>query len=132
MGELVIRCPETGRQISTGYQADAASFRQMPVFYGITYCPICRTDHQWFARDALVLDQNRDIERLDNGSRHSAHEKNKKPWMKLDEFVRAKNVDRYQRMLTQSNDEAERRTILKLLSEEMAEKEANSSTDPTR
>lgn len=132
MGELVIRCPETGRQIATGYHADATSFGQMPVFFGVTYCPICRIDHQWFARDALVLDQTRDIERFGNASRHSFRQTNNKQWMKLDEFVRAKNVDRYQRMLSESNDEAERRTIHKLLSEEMAGKETNSSTDPKR
>jgi hypothetical protein len=64
MGQLVIRCPKTDRQIPTGYQADAAAFRQMPVFFAVTYCPICRTDHEWFARDASVLEQSCDSKRL--------------------------------------------------------------------
>lgn len=130
MGELVIRCPETGRQIRTGYEANAASFRQMPVFFGLTYCPICRADHQWFARDALVVDQRSDIKRSGKSSPHSVPETNKGQSMKLDEFVRAKNIDRYQRMLSESNDEAERRKILKLLSEETTRQERNPPINP--
>lgn len=57
MGEVIIRCPQTGHPIPTGYEADPARFRQMPVFFAISYCPICRADHQWFAGDAWVREQ---------------------------------------------------------------------------
>jgi hypothetical protein len=40
--------------------------------------------------------------------------------MKLDDFVSATNLARYQRMLAGSRSEAERETIRKLLAEELA------------
>jgi hypothetical protein len=119
MGALVIQCPETGRQIPTGYEVDAASFGRMPVFFSVTFCPICRSDHHWFARDARVLDQPSDDKQV-SVSRRAAAETRKRSWAKLDEFVRATNVERYRRMLSESTDDLERQTILKLLSEEMA------------
>ncbi len=60
MGAVMIRCPQTGHAIPTGYEADAARFREMPVFFAISYCPICRADHQWFAADAWVREQTAD------------------------------------------------------------------------
>ncbi len=57
MGALMIRCPQTGHAIPTGYEADPTRFREMPVFFATSYCPICRADHQWFAADAWVREQ---------------------------------------------------------------------------
>jgi len=54
MGMLMIRCPKTGRAISTGRHAEPAVFRSSPVFFGQTYCPHCDATHEWFARDAWV------------------------------------------------------------------------------
>jgi hypothetical protein len=56
MGMLMINCPETGRALSTGLEAERASFNRAPVFFSRTYCPICRTNHEWFAKDAWVRD----------------------------------------------------------------------------
>jgi hypothetical protein len=44
--------------------------------------------------------------------------------MKLDDFVSATNLARYQRMLDVSTDEAERQVLRKLLAEELAKQEA--------
>jgi hypothetical protein len=60
MGAVMIRCPHTGHSIPTGYEADPGLFRETPVFFGFSYCPICRTDHQWFAGDAWVREQPAD------------------------------------------------------------------------
>ena len=49
MGTVMIRCPETGREIATG-------FRATPVFFARSHCPICRTEHEWFAQDAWVCE----------------------------------------------------------------------------
>ncbi len=59
MGMIVIRCPNTGREISTGLEADRRAFQGMPVFFSRTYCPICRTNHEWFAKDARIRDEER-------------------------------------------------------------------------
>ena len=56
MGIVVIHCPKTGRCISTGMHTDRAAFSSMPVFFNRTFCPSCRTSHEWFARDAWVCD----------------------------------------------------------------------------
>jgi len=54
MGVLMIRCPRTGHSIHTQYEMDPARFRSMPVFFARSYCPICRTKHEWFAKDAWM------------------------------------------------------------------------------
>ena len=56
MSMLMIRCPKTGRAISTGREVESASFRSSPVFFSRTYCPLCRMAHEWFAQDAWVCD----------------------------------------------------------------------------
>lgn len=54
MGTLMINCPKTGSAISTGIQMDPRTFHNMPVFFARTLCPICQTQHEWFARAAWV------------------------------------------------------------------------------
>jgi hypothetical protein len=56
MGVVMIKCPETGREISTGMVTDRARFRAMPVFFALAYCPHCRTHHEWFAQQAWVCE----------------------------------------------------------------------------
>jgi len=56
MGAVMIKCPDTGRDIPTGLVADSKSFRATPVFFSRAYCPICRTYHEWFAQQAWVCD----------------------------------------------------------------------------
>jgi hypothetical protein len=54
MGIVMIRCPATGRGISTGMKADRLHFECSPVFFAQSYCRFCRSEHQWFAKDAWV------------------------------------------------------------------------------
>jgi hypothetical protein len=54
MGMLMIKCPNTGRAISTGIQIEQAAFDVMPVFFSRTFCPACRTEHRWFAKYAWI------------------------------------------------------------------------------
>ena len=56
MGAVMIKCPQTGRDIATGMVADRDRFRTMPVFFGQTYCPLCRAEHEWFAQEAWVCE----------------------------------------------------------------------------
>ena len=51
---IMIRCPKTGQAISTGRYVEPATFRSTPVFFSRTYCPLCRSMHEWFAKDAWV------------------------------------------------------------------------------
>jgi hypothetical protein len=50
----MIKCPRTGQHIRTGMTADRRSFETTPVFFARAYCPICRREHEWFAKDAWV------------------------------------------------------------------------------
>jgi hypothetical protein len=56
MGTIMVKCPDTGHDISTGIVADRASFNATPVFFARVYCPMCRTEHEWFAKEAWVCD----------------------------------------------------------------------------
>jgi hypothetical protein len=37
-------------------EVDATSFSATPVFFARSYCPLCRTEHEWFAKEAWVCD----------------------------------------------------------------------------
>ena len=54
MGNVMIKCPETGSAIPTGIRMDHDRFQQSPVFFARTFCPICQSNHEWFAREAWV------------------------------------------------------------------------------
>jgi hypothetical protein len=56
MGAVMVRCPKTGLDIPTGMVADRESFKAMPVFFARVQCPVCRTQHEWFAQDAWVCE----------------------------------------------------------------------------
>ena len=56
MGSVMIKCPETGRDIATGMRADRETFRSMPVFFARVLCPICRKQHEWVAQHAWVCE----------------------------------------------------------------------------
>jgi len=57
----MIKCPTTGRAIPTGMQADRSNFQCVPVFFSRVFCPICKTQHEWFAKDAWVRELGRRI-----------------------------------------------------------------------
>ena len=54
MGPLMIECPQVRQPISTGIVTDHATFARTPVFIARAFCPYCRTEHEWFAKDAWV------------------------------------------------------------------------------
>jgi len=56
MGVVMIKCPQTQCAISTGIKADRESFRCSAVFFARSHCPICQTNHEWFAREAWILE----------------------------------------------------------------------------
>lgn len=57
MGTVMIRCPASGRDFSTGIEADREDFKRSPVFFAQSFCPICRTSHEWFAAEAWVAER---------------------------------------------------------------------------
>jgi len=61
MGMVMVKCPNTGRAIPTGMEADRSYFQCVPVFFSRVFCPICKTHHEWFAKDAWVREFARRI-----------------------------------------------------------------------
>lgn len=58
MGEVMIRCPNTGRDVRTGIIADRDSFNASPVFFARAYCEQCSIEHEWFAAQGWVSETN--------------------------------------------------------------------------
>lgn len=56
MAIVMVKCPESGQAISTGIVTDRASFASTPVFFAHVFCPFCRTNHEWFAKDAWLCE----------------------------------------------------------------------------
>jgi hypothetical protein len=61
MGIVMVKCPKTGRTIPTGIEAVGSNYQCVPVFFSRVFCPICKTHHEWFAKDAWVREFGRRI-----------------------------------------------------------------------
>ena len=51
---VVIKCPETDREIPTGIVTDLARFDRLGEGYATLQCPHCAQPHQWSRRDAYM------------------------------------------------------------------------------
>jgi hypothetical protein len=49
---VMVRCPTTGRELSTGVEMDTATFERLPDIHSRIKCPLCRVDHNWSTREA--------------------------------------------------------------------------------
>jgi hypothetical protein len=62
MGQLLFRCPNSGRTIDSGVHTDATSLAKVRSLSVKLYCPVCKTTHLMRAGDgevdAIVLPQN--------------------------------------------------------------------------
>jgi hypothetical protein len=56
MGVVTIRCPNTGRDISTGIDTDQASFDRLPDVLSHSRCPMCGLEHSWWKREARLVE----------------------------------------------------------------------------
>jgi hypothetical protein len=51
---VMVRCPATGRELSTGVEMDAATFKRLPDIHSQIKCPACGLDHNWSTREAWL------------------------------------------------------------------------------
>lgn len=56
MGTVVIKCPKTGKTISTGIGMDKSSFENSNLSNNSVSCPACGGMHTWNKKDAWVQD----------------------------------------------------------------------------
>jgi hypothetical protein len=54
MGILLIKCPHTGRSVSTGIEVDPTSFSSLADTLSHLKCPECGLDHAWWTREAWI------------------------------------------------------------------------------
>jgi len=56
MGAVMIRCPRTGRAISTEIETEPQVFSRLPTVEARLICPECGEEHVWTARDAWLAE----------------------------------------------------------------------------
>jgi hypothetical protein len=56
MSVIMIRCPETGSEISTGIECEVDDFRRLPFVITQTNCSSCGREHSWSKSDAWLND----------------------------------------------------------------------------
>lgn len=52
VGQLLIVCPKTGKEIQTGIVVEEAAFLSELPMQSSTKCPACRGMHTWTKKDA--------------------------------------------------------------------------------
>src|SRR5680860_1198296 len=57
MPMLMIRCPRTGCDVTTGLEVDHLSLEKLPDVMVHTHCPHCRIDHSWWPEEAWLADR---------------------------------------------------------------------------
>lgn len=56
MSMIMIRCPETGREISTGIECEDDDFRKLPFVITQTICLSCGREHSWSKSETWLND----------------------------------------------------------------------------
>jgi hypothetical protein len=54
MAAIKIKCPKTGRPISTGMEMDRGTFEATAMVGNDVACPHCRERHRWDKKDAYL------------------------------------------------------------------------------
>ena len=54
MSAIMIKCPETGKDVSIGIDTDKTSFSQLPNITTATRCPACGRTHEWNVSEAWL------------------------------------------------------------------------------
>jgi hypothetical protein len=58
MAALMIKCPVTGKIISTGIEVSAEQLGQLPGVRSTAHCPHCGTAHEWNVNEAWLADES--------------------------------------------------------------------------
>ena len=62
MSSVMIKCPTTGRAVSTAVETEPAVFRKLPNVAARMLCPACRQEHIWMVRSAWLSDGPRPVD----------------------------------------------------------------------
>jgi hypothetical protein len=56
MSVVVIRCPNTNREVSTHIEIDEQDFAGLPDVLAHTHCSVCGLEHTWWKREARLVE----------------------------------------------------------------------------
>jgi hypothetical protein len=56
MGILLVKCPATGKEFSTGINADRGNLVGLRAIVATSICPHCGAEHAWRLEDARYVD----------------------------------------------------------------------------
>jgi endogenous inhibitor of DNA gyrase (YacG/DUF329 family) len=62
MSSVMIRCPNTGRPVSTGIEVEPTEFCKLPKVAARMHCPACGEDHGWTTSSAWLAGEPRLVE----------------------------------------------------------------------
>ena len=54
LGVVMVRCPKTGRELSTGIEMDSVTLERLPNIRSKIECPVCGVEHVWSTREAWL------------------------------------------------------------------------------
>jgi hypothetical protein len=72
MASIVIECPKTNREFSTGIIIDQASFEVLRNVPARARCPHCGQEHEWRKRDVRLVEAIPAAEWIENQKQHHA------------------------------------------------------------
>jgi hypothetical protein len=64
MSSVMIRCPATGRAVSTAIETEPSVFRKLPRVVAFMHCPACAQDHAWTVSCAWLSGEPEPVELL--------------------------------------------------------------------
>lgn len=59
MAEVMIKCPSTGKLVSTGINMDKANFESSKMSNNTLICSACGQPHTWSKKDAQLQEEPR-------------------------------------------------------------------------
>jgi hypothetical protein len=62
MSSVMIRCPVTGRAVSTAIETEPSVFRKLPKISAQMYCPGCGQNHVWTISSAWLAGEPQPVE----------------------------------------------------------------------
>ena len=62
MSAVMIRCPITGRAVSTAIETEPSVFRKLPKVAARMHCPACGEDHVWTVSSTWLSGEPRLVE----------------------------------------------------------------------
>ena len=66
MGAVMIRCPRSGRAVSTEIETEPSVFSRLPEVAGRMRCPVCGDEHIWSASEAW-LEEPKLVSKINGG-----------------------------------------------------------------